>query len=161
MSILHLQNVKTNKEESEGDCHRVELLWDTKAEELIASWGAESKDTARKHNLAAKKFKYLYALFGLPLTVIPVVTGVVGDAIGPDMQTTLLLSTAVFAGITQFFNFGAKAQQHFEYQSRYTELANEIDVESIKPKQHRVACDMYMEHCLSIFNKLGSGAPDL
>lgn len=107
--------------------------------------------------------KRRYTMVSLPAILIPVVTSSLSNVLQPYplAMSGAMLVTSVFAGINGFFNYGAKTQQHFEYEYNYSKLANEIDKEMSKKKMDRQACDLYFQIVLSEMNRLDSSAPVL
>jgi hypothetical protein len=130
---------------------------------MINHWGSECKDNAKRHNRAGKKFKWLYNIVGVPTMLVPILIGSFSTqlAVSPITQSVLMLCSGALSTISQFFDFSGRSASHFEYEARYSELAAEIDVELVKPKARRLACDVYLEHCLNARNRLGAGAPVL
>lgn len=160
-----MYRIKTmlSESSSEDASDRVELMWDSRNQDLIIHWGNECKANAKLHNKAGKKFKWLYSIVGVPTMLIPVLIGSFSTqlALAPLTQSVCMLCSGALSTISQFFDFSGRSSAHFEYEARYSELASEIDVECCKPKARRVACDVYLEHCLNARNRLGAGAPVL
>ena len=148
---------------SEDALDRVELLWDSRNQDLIIHWGSECKANANLHHKAGKKFKWLYSIIGVPTMLIPVLVGSFASqlAVSPITQSILMLCSGALSTVSQFFDFSGRSAAHFEYEARYSELASEIDVELVKPKARRLACDVYLERVLNARNRLGSSAPVL
>ena len=95
--------------------------------------------------------------------LVPILTGSFSSqlTVSPLAQSVLMLCSGALSSISQFFDFSSRSQRHLEYEARYSELASEISVELVKPKSRRLACDVYLEHCLNARNRLGAGAPVL
>ena len=164
MTACRLYEINMMSESSsEDNIDRVELLWDSRNQDLIVHWGNECKETAKLHNRAGKKFKRLYNIIGLPTMILPVTLGSFSSqlAVSPITQSILMLCSGALSTISQFFDFSGRSAAHFEYEARYSELAAGIDVELVKPKAHRLAADVFLEHCMNERNRLGSSAPVL
>ena len=148
---------------SEDNIDRVELLWDSRNQDLIIHWANECKQNSKLHHTAGKKFKLLYNIVGVPTMLVPILVGSFSSqlAVSPITQSVLMLCSGALSTISQFFDFSGRSAAHFEYEARYSELAAAIDVECCKPKARRIAADVYLEHCLNARNRLGAGAPVL
>lgn len=146
---------------SKDDETRKELLWESREEEVLHKWKDEMYLQSKAHRENGKKYKKLYALCGVPATLIPIVLSSFQNEIDeyPIVQSMLLLATGFFVGISTFFNLGKRFSQHFEYENRYDELAREMDKELSKPKRHRIACDVYMEKMYMKYTGLNKSAP--
>lgn len=145
---------------SKDDEHRKELLWETREEELLKDWMEEMKINSIKQGKKARQTKKLYALVGVPATLIPIVlSGLTSLEIEPLVNSLLMITTGSLIGISTFFNLGKKFAQHFEYEHKYDELARELEKELKKPKRHRIACDVYMEKIYMTYNGLNARAP--
>lgn len=145
---------------SKDDEHRKELLWESREEELLKDWMEEMKINSIKQGKKARQTKKLYALVGVPATLIPIVlSGLTSLEIEPLVNSLLMITTGSLIGISTFFNLGKKFAQHFEYEHKYDELARELEKELKKPKRHRIACDVYMEKIYMTYNGLNARAP--
>jgi len=145
---------------SNDDENRKELLWETREEELLQKWMDEMVINSKKQGLKARKTKKLYALLGVPATLLPIVlSGLSSLEIDPLTNSLLMIATGSLIGISTFFNLGKKFAQHFEYEHKYDELSRELQKELRKPKRHRIACDVYMEKIYMAYNGLNARAP--
>ena len=146
---------------SKDDETRKELLWETREEILLKKWKDEMYANSKQHRKNGKKFKKLYAIFGVPATLIPIVMSGLTNQLEnyPLAQSLLMITTGTLVGISTFFNLGKKFAQHFEYEHRYDELAREIEKELQKPKRNRLACDVYMEKVYMKYCSLNARAP--
>lgn len=145
---------------SRDDENRKELLWEHREEELLKEWMEEMKENSIKQGKKARQTKKIYALFGVPATLLPIVlSGLSSLEIEPLVNSLLMITTGSLIGISTFFNLGKKFAQHFEYEHKYDELARELEKELKKPKRHRIACDVYMEKIYMTYNGLNARAP--
>ena len=145
---------------SKDDESRKELLWESREEDLLKMWMEEMKINSLKQGKKARETKKLYALFGVPATLVPIVlSGLSSLEIDPLVNSLLMIMTGSLIGISTFFNLGKKFAQHFEYEHKYDELARELEKELKKPKRHRIACDVYMEKIYMTYNGLNARAP--
>jgi len=142
------------------DINRKELLWESREEDLLKKWAIQMKENSIAHGKKARSTKKLYALFGLPSTLIPItLSGLSSLHIDPLTNSLLMILTGSLIGISTFFNLGKKFSTHFEYEHKYSELSMELEKELRKPKKHRLACDVYMEKIYMKYNGLNERAP--
>ena len=145
---------------SDNSC-RLELMWSTRSEAVIENWGARCLDSSTKHGKKGRQFKVLHHIFGLSAILVPIFTSSYIEYLPLIALATLIVIGGVLSGIVQFLDFATKSARHLEYENRYAERCNKIEAEMCKPSARRVACDVYLEHTLSNFNRLCAGAPDL
>lgn len=143
------------------DEHRKELLWERREEIVINKWCEDCVIKSVYHHKKGKYNKILYSLFGIPPIIIPIVLGGVSSLIPCHslLYSVGMMCVGILSGVSVFFNFGKKAQEHSEYENRFFELGNEMETELCKPKRHRVACDVYLERTKQIYHKYCSLAP--
>lgn len=161
---LIIENGRENTPPSSiDDDNRKELLWEKREEKVLLAWCEDCKDRSLQHDVKGKKNKLKFGLFGVPTMLIPIILGGISSVVPCNSLTYSLgmMATGMFSGISVFFNFGKKEQEHFEYMNRFFELSNEIEAELSKPKRHRVACDVYMEKIKQEYNKYCSLSPTL
>jgi hypothetical protein len=148
---------------SEDNPDRMELLWESREEDLLLEWGAICKSKSIQHDTQGKTNKMRFGVFGVPSVLIPIVLGGL-SSVAPSnslIYSLGMMGSGLFSGVNMFFNFSKKAQQHFEYSGKFAELATEIETELCKPKKHRIACDIYLERIKISFNALCSQSPPL
>ena len=145
--------------ESSDNSKREELLWESREEELINKWKADCHDKSKCHNVKGKKFKKLHALFSVPAMLVPIMTGSFQPYMNGLTMTSLMFLSGILSGVTTFFSFAKKQEQHLLYENLYGKLANEISSEMIKPRRNRIAADVYIQKILSEYNELGGSAP--
>ena len=120
---------------SVDDENRKELLWEHRQEELLNKWMKEMYINSKKQGIKARQVKILYALVGVPATLIPIIlSGLTSLEVEPLVSSLLMITTGSLIGISTFFNLGKKFAQHFEYEHKYDELARELEKELKKPK---------------------------
>lgn len=158
--MFDIKETKKAEDSSESlDTNRIELLWETREEELIQKWVKQALDHAKQHNIAGEKCKLLYTVFSLLCIVSPMILSAIDDYLEPIVRTCCLVTVGIISGISSFFNFGRKMSDHFEYQDRFEEYSNRIAVEMHKPKASRPPCDVYLNDCQNIYSRLCAGAP--
>jgi len=130
---------------SEDDPERREMLWHSRAEELVKSTRESAEAQSAKHDKAGWKARKLYQLFGLPTVIIPLAGSVAAQFLPESAVSGLMLASGVCAGVNAFLNYGQKAQMHFEYSARWAELGSNVDFEMAKSRADRTAADVFLE----------------
>ena len=148
---------------SEDDYNRKELLWEQREENILIGWRNDCKIRCDQQKLCGKRERMKYVFFGIPTMVVPIILGGISPIIPCNSlgYSLGMMSSGIISGISIFFNFGKKTQEHFEFSSRFFELMTDIDSELCKPKQHRMACDVYIEKIKQRYNTLVSNSPDV
>lgn len=137
--------IETTPASSSDDETRREMLWKTRPEGLVTQVAVDALVTSAKHERAAWKAKRFHQALGLLSVVLPLGASVASEHASPVVNSALMLAAAVSSGVNQFLNYGAKSRHHFEYQSRWADLASNIDFELAKSRSDRVAADMFLE----------------
>ena len=145
-----LQDISIDEREatptgSEDNHERQEMLWRSRAEDLVKRIRDEAQAHSGKHGKAAWKARRLYHLFGLPTVVIPLAGSVAAQFLPEVAVSAMMLASGVCAGVNAFLNYGQKAQLHFEYSARWAELASNVDFELAKSRADRTAADVFLE----------------
>ena len=158
-------DVKDDGSPASSDSHdndnRVELMWESREEDVIHNWMAVAKNKEIYHNDKGKTYKNMYAVFALPAMLIPIVISGVGTELDPFplVRSAVLILSGCIAGVSAFFNFGSKMSRHFEYEGLYGQFYAELQVELSKPKANRIQCDVFLQKYLDRFNLLNNSAP--
>jgi hypothetical protein len=149
--------------DSRDDSHRQEMMWEKREENLLLAWSSDCKKRSNKHEMKGNQNKMKYGMFGVPSILIPILIGSLAQVIAcHSLEYSLgIASSGLFSAINMFFNFGKKAQTHYEYSNKFFELANEIQSELAKPRRHRIACDVYLEQIKLKYQSLCSESPNL
>ena len=159
-----MMDITTEHLSESKDDDRVELPWEDREEQLVQKIASECTIVSKEHENKAKYNKKLYVAFGLPAMLIPIILAGLNTFLTKEHEllvSSLLILSGILTGISQFFNFGKKTQAHFEYASRYSELLLMIDIEMVKPKRFRLACDVFLERVSKCFADLNANAPAL
>lgn len=146
---------------SVDDNSRKEMMWSLKPEKQLLEWKTDINKMKRKHFQIGNKNKNLFIIFGIPTITIPAVIAGLNGVIEllPITISILMICSSIISAIASFMNFGKKSQLHFEYESKYSELELEIEVELCKHKIDRIACDVFLERIFNRYNALNSSAP--
>ena len=137
--------IETTPTSSEDDPERREMLWRSRAEDLVNRVRDEARAQSERHEKAAWKARRLYQLFGLPTVLIPLAGSVAAQYLPEAAVTAMMLASGVCAGVNGFLNYGSKTQAHFEYTARWAELASSVDFEMAKGRADRIAADVFLE----------------
>jgi hypothetical protein len=144
---------------SEDDPERREMMWRSKAEDLVHTIRDGAKAQSAKHDKAAWKSRKLYQVFGLPTVVIPLAGSVAAQFLPEAAVGAMLLASGICAGVNTFLNYGQKAQMHFEYSSRWAEIATTISFEMAKPRADRTQADVFLERLRNRTSSLRAAEP--
>jgi len=149
-----------NSDASSEDDVRKELMWEKREENLLKKWLDDMAESSKKQGIAGRRTKKLYAILGVPATLMPIIlSGLSSLKVDPIVNSLIMVSTGVLVGVSQFFNLGKKFTEHLEYEGRYDELCKELEKELSKPKSGRVAVDVYMERIYMKYCALNASAP--
>ena len=148
---------------SEDNDQRKELLWEKREEDLIKSWSLDCVTRSVLHNKKARENKIKFGIFGLPTVLIPIILGGISSLIPCNSLTSsiILMFAGLFSGITMFFNFGRKQEEHNNTSNKIFELHTDISSELSKPKYYRIACDVYLEQIKNRYNSIVILSPDI
>jgi hypothetical protein len=144
---------------SSKDEPRIPMLWQTREEKLINTWRVELFALSAKHGVEGNWNQRLYAGFGLPSCLLPVLSTQFED--DHVVLTMLLALSAACIGISTFLNFGKAAATHYEAESRYETLARNIDRCMSLPKKNRPDAGLFIEKTLNKYNSLNANSPTL
>ena len=151
----------TSETESKDNVHREELLWEKREEEFIATIRKSCSAASIEENAKGKKSRNFHILFSIPCMIIPVVAATLNEiTTQTSISSILMLSSSLCNIINGFFNFGKKTQQHFEFSTKYSELADEISTELCKPRKHRIDCDLFLQKITMKRNDINSRRPN-
>jgi hypothetical protein len=151
--------IETTPTSSEDDPERREMLWRSRAEDLVNSVRDDARVHSAKHEKAAWKARKLYQLFGLPTVIIPLAGSVAAQYMPEAAITAMMLASGICAGVNTFLNYGSKAQAHFEYSARWAELASVIEFEMAKGRADRTAADVFLERLRNRTSSLRAAEP--
>jgi hypothetical protein len=144
---------------SEDDPERREMMWRSKAEDLVHTIRDGAKAQSAKHGKAAWKARRLYQVFGLPTVIIPLAGSVAAQFLPEAGVSAMMLASGICAGVNTFLNYGQKAQAHFEYSARWDEIATTVAFEMAKPRADRTAADVFLERLRNRTSALRAAEP--
>ena len=159
INIEERESTDSTNPASEDDPERREMMWRSKAEDLVHTIRDGAKAQSAKHDKAAWKSRKLYQLFGLPTVIIPLAGSVAAQFLPEAAVGAMLLASGICAGVNTFLNYGQKAQMHFEYSSRWAELGSNVDFEMAKWRADRTAADVFLERLRNLTSALRAAEP--
>ena len=129
----------------------IEEPWNETTETHLRGWLGEASKAQKGHRKAGYKLKNRYRLFtGLVIfwgAVIFVVNGVVGCT-GTDLELSVkLVVNAIGVCINALFtslNLGYTYREHFEYEGKFFDLAQDIECTLIRDRDYRMPADAFM-----------------
>ena len=149
---------------SSEDYSRDEEKWTTRHNEFLQKLSDESKNASIKHNIACKYKLYYYRSLSIPIMILPIITAAINEYISDDykyISTCFMVLSSGCGLINTLYNFGKSSQQHNEFGSRYSDLAQEIEYVLCRSKRNRQACDVSMQKYIYKSQSLNSNAPML
>ena len=146
------------------DTPRLEEPWSTETENMLSSWSSECLSVSSRHARQGKRCKQLFAYCSVPGLLLSVVMGGVTGVFADDPYIQYVnmigfISLGIFQGVNSFFNFGKKEQCHFEYATRYSEIATNVHAELVKSRAFRVPADVFMTQIRMCKQQLDRNAP--
>ena len=88
------------------------------------------------HCRKGKHYKRLYYGLSIPGIIIPLTLSNINNLLSNDVMSILLLTSSAINALGTFFNFSKRTASHFEYESKYQELYNTIEMEFVKHKAY-------------------------
>ena len=146
---------------------RGEMEWNSKIESLFRHWATLSKENAKKHNIAAKRKKILYRVFGIPSVIIPLIMGSINQIYEEHTDIAIIVNSlgylisGTLSGINAFMNFSGQYEQHYNAEIRYNEIYTDIQSILIKPQNDRIQADVSIERYKLKIEHINENAPDL
>tara|TARA_R110000803_G_scaffold68518_1_gene130435 strand:- start:723 stop:1301 length:579 start_codon:yes stop_codon:yes gene_type:complete len=145
----------------------LEEPWSDDIEERLRGWLVEAKENGRAHKASGFVLKRRYRLFTIIVLFWSAVILVVNDSIGCGATERLLFTrlcvnaTGVFLNaLFSSLNMGYTYRMHFEYESKYFEVAQDIDFILMRDRDYRQAADSFMTEIREVRKKLAL-APEL
>jgi hypothetical protein len=163
-TVTQTPTARMPSESKSLDTERVELPWECREEDHLISIQNNCYSESNRLNKQATHDKRMYALFGVPSVLLPIVIVTVNEhLVGTEYSfviSILLLMSAVCATINTFYNYSKKAQQFFEFSFKYQDLGDEIATELCKPRRHRIDCDLFLQRVCMRNGYISSQVPN-
>ena len=160
-------NKRISKSQSLHDRVRLEEPWTPRIEELFREMMEELKEKINNHDQAGYHFRKLDARWGYPSVLLAGVMVPISsllDSCDDDLIVKILnaaayATIAMFAGTSQYFNYGKKSQKHFDISARYSDVMTDIRTELVKHAQYRISADTFLQKIQMKIDGLNSSAP--
>lgn len=144
---------------------KVEMPWTDNEETFLGNMTKFCGKMSDAHADKAKKQKCWFHLFSVPMIVVPFLSAAVAAYVDVNnasiVSTASLTVTGVLNSVSQLFNFGENTTLHKEFGNKYSELASYIENELVKPTEHRIQLDVFLEHVNQKITSLNKQAPSL
>jgi len=144
----------------------LEEPWNTRLETALCSWLDEAKVSGEKHKQSAFRMKGRYRLFTFVVLLWSAIILVTNDTIpcdaGPEYKFVRLIINAIGVFLNALFsslNMGYTYRMHFEYETKYFELAQDISYTLMRDRDFRPPADTVMMEVRERRKKLAS-APE-
>lgn len=145
----------------------VEEPWTDEIEQCLRNWLVEADASAENHKKSGYVLKRRYRLFSFVVLFWSAIILVTNDFIGcgaSDEQLFIRLcinALGVFLnGLFSSLNMGYTYRMHFEYETKYFELAQDIHFTLVRGREFRQAADSFMTEIREVRKKLAN-APEL
>ena len=146
---------------SSSDISRDEEKWTAKHEEFLEKIKEKCLNSKIAHRCAGSKTKKMYQILTAPGLILPLTAAFLESYIDSPqwVSAALILVSTGTSAVNAFLNFGKKSQQHLEFEGRYDDLFESIELTLSRRKKSREQCDVCMTKFLSRHALLNSGAP--
>ena len=145
----------------------LEEPWSDAIETSLRRWLGEANESSNSHKRSGFTLKRRYRLFMILVLSWSAVILVANDAIGCDAandQQFIRLVINAFGiflnGLFSSLNLGYTYRMHFEYETKFYELSQDIDYTLMRERDFRVPADAFMTEIRERRKKLAN-APEL
>jgi len=129
----------------------VEEPWNEQIETHIRAWLAEAKESQTRHRNAGytlkKRYRILQSLVILWSSVILIGNGFLGCSSDSVDTLVRLLINAIGVFINSIFaslNLGYTYREHFEYETKFFDLAQDIECMLVRQRPYRMPADAFV-----------------
>ena len=138
----------------------IEEKWCATNERWFLAIKEECLEKAASHEKKGLIYKKINSSFQIPLISIPIVMSVLTTSVAlAGITPYLMLGIGLLNALSQYFAFGVKAQKHFEFSNRYSDLASDIGAELIHRKKFRQSFDVFITKVRMSLKQLDNDAP--
>lgn len=109
------------------------MLTQERQKQAFNQWIVMCEKRSELHQRYAAYYNCLLSALSIPTVLAPICAGNL-SALSPQWTAGLNLIGAVGSAVLVFKNYGAKTAQHADYANRYSLLAKEIQLETLKNK---------------------------
>lgn len=129
----------------------IEEPWTEEAEAHLRNWMAEAKESQAGHRKTGFKLKHRYRVLAITILVWSSIILIVNQLLDCSddevyqliqtfFQAVMLLLNAVFS----LLNYGYTYREHFEYEAKFFELAEDIEVMLLHGRDFRMPSDSFI-----------------
>ena len=119
---------------------RLKEEWGDSQERQLDLWGKKAERRAILHQAKSNRLNFLKNFFGLPILIISSVLILLTGLSENEYKTVnigLNFAIACLQGVSLKFNFEKKSIEHMNSSQRYLQLAEIINSQLSKPREHR------------------------
>jgi hypothetical protein len=119
-----------------------------------------------QHNQAGYYFKKKNTRWGLSMVLLPVIMSPVSILvekypINTYVNATAFILTGILSATVNFYKYGEKMSNHFNYSSRFEDIKTDLEVELVKERPFRSAYDVFSTKIHMRIDSLLNGSPNL
>jgi hypothetical protein len=165
--LLGLDTTNTDlKLEIDQTVTRMDEPYTKENEELLQEWAKKCNEASIKHEKKGYLNKTRYRIWAVPNMVLTVVFSGLSGVFGDEqymkyISTCGFIASGIITGVSSLYNFGKSQQQHFDFSTRYSEVALEVQAELIKQRHFRTPADVFCVRTLMKYEQLNRNAPAL
>lgn len=146
---------------------RIEQPWSHTIENLFHEIQEDLKLKITKHDRSGYHFKKLDARYGYPAILLASIMVPVSsllnsceDDLAMKITNAAAYATiAIFSATSQYFNYGKKAEKHFNHSARYGDVLTDIRLELCKKAAFRQPADTFLQTTQMRVDSLNLSAP--
>lgn len=129
----------------------IEEPWTEEAEAHLRDRLVEAKKSQAGHRKTGFKLKHRYRMFAIGIliwsSIILIVNQLVGcseDELYQMIQTVFQAFMILLNAVFSFLNYGYTYREHFEYEAKFFELAEDIEVMLLRGRDFRMPSDSFL-----------------
>jgi hypothetical protein len=148
------------------DIDRKEEKWGNRNEIYMRHLIILCGNKSAQHDRAGYHFKKINSRLGLPMVLIPVIMSPVsvlveGQLISRYANATAFIITGILSATVNFYKYGEKMSNHFNYSTRFADIKTDLEVELVKERPYRNSYDVFSTKMHMRIDSLLNGSPTL
>lgn len=148
------------------DVERKEEKWGTRNESYMRHIKSVCETKSNQHDQAGYIFKRKNNRWRLPLVLLPTAMSPISVLIENSDASKYVTAagfmlTGILGGVVNFYKFGEKMSEHFNYSARFADVKTDIEIELVKERPYREAFDTFSTKIHMRIDSLMNGAPIL
>lgn len=148
------------------DVDRREEKWGPRNETYMRHLITLCENKYTQHDRAGYHFKKISSRLGLPMVLLPVIMSPVsvlveGQPIAKYVNATAFILTGILSATVNFYKYGEKMSNHFNYSARFEDIKTDLEVELVKERPYRNAYDVFSTKIHMRIDSLLNGSPTL